>query len=298
MAAYSELQQAEFASEAAGYTATRHQREVGTGYFDRVAQTLAGGESSTTALAESTEAAQFDRPSRSLRRADMTQRYWIVGGEYRDPEFTALVPGTETMAGPFADEVQGAQRMDAAHLFARHRSGDDALHHRRRGRVSEADIGRAARHRRRSGVAGAEEILTEEALGFLAALHRRFDARRQALLAAREERQRGFDAGALPDFLPETAAIRAGDWTVAPIPADLMDRRVEITGPTDRKMVINALNSGAQCFMADFEDATSPTWDECDRGPGQSARPLAGPAQLQRSGERQALCAGRRILRC
>jgi malate synthase len=109
-------------------------------------------------------------------------------------------------------------------------------------------------------VPGSDDILTPEALAFVAGLHRRFDARRQALLAARAERQKAFDAGALPDFPPETAQIRAGDWTVAPIPADLMDRRVEITGPTDRKMVINALNSGAQAFMADFEDATAPTW--------------------------------------
>jgi malate synthase len=105
-----------------------------------------------------------------------------------------------------------------------------------------------------------DEILNSEALAFVAGLHRRFDGRRQALLAARLERQQAFDAGALPDFLPETASLRESDWAVAPIPADLMDRRVEITGPTDRKMVINALNSGAQAFMADFEDATSPTW--------------------------------------
>jgi malate synthase len=117
-----------------------------------------------------------------------------------------------------------------------------------------------------SDVAGAADILSADALAFLAALHRRFDERRRALLAARVERQRAFDAGALPDFLPETAAIRAGDWRVAPIPADLMDRRVEITGPTDRKMVINALNSGAQCFMADFEDATAPTWTNVIEG--------------------------------
>ncbi len=106
----------------------------------------------------------------------------------------------------------------------------------------------------------AAEILTPEALAFVADLHRAFDARRRELLAARVTRQAAFDAGALPDFLPETAAIRAGDWTVAPIPADLQDRRVEITGPVDRKMIINALNSGAKVFMADFEDATSPTW--------------------------------------
>ncbi len=106
----------------------------------------------------------------------------------------------------------------------------------------------------------AAEILTNEALAFVAALHREFDARRRDLLAARATRQARFDAGALPDFLPETAAIRSGDWTVAPIPADLQDRRVEITGPVDRKMIINALNCGAKVFMADFEDATSPTW--------------------------------------
>jgi malate synthase len=106
----------------------------------------------------------------------------------------------------------------------------------------------------------ATEILTPGALAFVADLHRRFDGRRRELLAAREARQARFDAGELPDFLPETADVRAGDWTVAPIPADLRDRRVEITGPVDRKMIINALNSGAKVFMADFEDATSPTW--------------------------------------
>src|ERR1044072_3681735 len=106
----------------------------------------------------------------------------------------------------------------------------------------------------------ADEILTAEAVAFLTDLHRGFDARRRALLPARAARQSAFDAGALPDFAPETADIRAGDWKVAPIPADLTDRRVEITGPTDRKMGINALNSGAQCFMVDFEDATAPTW--------------------------------------
>jgi malate synthase len=105
-----------------------------------------------------------------------------------------------------------------------------------------------------------EEILTPEALEFIAALHRRFDGRRRELLRARTERQARFDAGELPDFLPETKHIRHNPWKVAPIPADLQDRRVEITGPTDRKMIINALNSGAKVFMADFEDATSPTW--------------------------------------
>jgi malate synthase len=105
-----------------------------------------------------------------------------------------------------------------------------------------------------------DEILNEEALGFLADLHRRYDARRLELLGRRAERQKLFDAGQLPHFLSETKAIRDSDWTVAPIPADLLDRRVEITGPVDRKMIINALNSGAKVFMADFEDASSPVF--------------------------------------
>ena len=113
----------------------------------------------------------------------------------------------------------------------------------------------------RAPVAGRdEEILSADALAFVAELHRRFDMTRRRLLAARADRQARTDAGELPDFLPETREIREGDWRVAPVPADLQDRRVEITGPVDRKMVINALNSGARCFMADFEDANTPTW--------------------------------------
>src|SRR5687768_4453592 len=104
------------------------------------------------------------------------------------------------------------------------------------------------------------EILTPEALGFVARLHRRFEPRRQELLARRAERQREFDSGLLPDFLPQTKKVRESEWQVAPQPRDLLDRRVEITGPTDRKMVINALNCGASTFMADFEDANCPTW--------------------------------------
>ncbi len=110
------------------------------------------------------------------------------------------------------------------------------------------------------------EILTDEALAFLGELHRRFDCRRRELLRARAERQARIDAGELPDFLPETEHVREGDWQVAPLPPDLQDRRVEITGPVDRKMVINALNSGARCFMADFEDATTPTWTNLVEG--------------------------------
>jgi malate synthase len=110
------------------------------------------------------------------------------------------------------------------------------------------------------------EILTPEACAFVAGLERTFGARRTQLLARRVERQREIDAGKLPDFLPETASIRAGDWQVPPPPPDLVDRRTEITGPVDRKMAINALNSGAQCWMADFEDANSPTWENVIEG--------------------------------
>ena len=104
-------------------------------------------------------------------------------------------------------------------------------------------------------------ILTPEAMAFVAMLHRAFEPRRQELLAKRAVRQKAFDAGMLPDFLPETKQIRESEWKIADQPKDLLDRRVEITGPTDRKMVINALNCGASTFMADFEDANCPTWD-------------------------------------
>ncbi len=108
---------------------------------------------------------------------------------------------------------------------------------------------------------GYGHILTPEALELVAALQREFGPTRQALLARRAERQEELRAGALPDFLPSTAGVREADWKVAPYPAELADRRVEITGPTDRKMLINALNSGAKVFMADFEDANAPAWD-------------------------------------
>ena len=110
------------------------------------------------------------------------------------------------------------------------------------------------------------EILTPDALTFVATLLRAFGPRRADLLRRRAERQLRIDAGELPDFLPETAHVRQGDWTIAPFPADLQDRRVEITGPVDRKMVINALNSGAQTYMADFEDSHAPTWDATIQG--------------------------------
>jgi malate synthase len=109
-------------------------------------------------------------------------------------------------------------------------------------------------------VPGDARVLTPEALALVAHLTRRFAPERERLLARRHERQRRFDAGELPGQLPETASIREGDWTVAPAPPDLDDRRVEITGPAEAKMMINALNSGARVFMADFEDALSPPW--------------------------------------
>ena len=105
------------------------------------------------------------------------------------------------------------------------------------------------------------EILSDEALAFVVKLQRAFEPRRQELLARRVARQKEFDAGKLPDFLPETRHIRESDWTICAQPGDLQDRRVEITGPTDRKMVINALNSGALTFMSDLEDANCPRWD-------------------------------------
>lgn len=110
------------------------------------------------------------------------------------------------------------------------------------------------------------EILTDDALTFLAELHQMFDKRRLDLLAYREAQQALFDTGVTPNFPSETKSIRESNWKAAPIPADLLDRRVEITGPVDRKMVINALNSGANTFMADFEDSTAPTWENVMEG--------------------------------
>src|SRR6185436_527600 len=109
-------------------------------------------------------------------------------------------------------------------------------------------------------VEGEREVLTSDALVFLAMLEQRFAETRADLLAARTRRRDGFRAGELPDFLAETRGVREGSWQVAPAPADLLNRRVEITGPVDRKMMINALNSGAQVYMADFEDSHAPTW--------------------------------------
>ena len=110
------------------------------------------------------------------------------------------------------------------------------------------------------------EILTPEAVAFVVGLQKTFNARRKKLLEDRAARQKRLDAGERPDFLKETKGIRESEWTVSPLPQDLLDRRVEITGPVDRKMIINALNSGAKVFMADFEDSTTPTWDNVMEG--------------------------------
>jgi malate synthase len=120
------------------------------------------------------------------------------------------------------------------------------------------------------------EILTPAALVFVAGLHREFNPRRAALLQRRAERQTELDNGALPDFLPETRSVREGDWQVAPAPRDLQNRRVEITGPVERKMMINALNSGARVFMADFEDSNSPTWENVIGGQVNLVDAIAG----------------------
>ncbi|HTD51958.1 MAG TPA: malate synthase A, partial [Thermoanaerobaculia bacterium] len=114
--------------------------------------------------------------------------------------------------------------------------------------------------------AGTEGILARDALAFIEGLHRRFEPIRRELLARRAERQSEFDAGALPDFLVATEGIRRAEWRVPAAPPDLQKRWVEITGPVERKMMINALNSGASVFMADFEDSLSPTWENVVRG--------------------------------
>ncbi|KAF8385060.1 icl-1, partial [Pristionchus pacificus] len=190
MLAYSALQQQEFAAEKHGYTAVKHQREVGTGYFDHVANAAAGGSSSTTALTGSTEEAQF----------------------HGTPTTSAADEEIVTLTAP--------------------------------------------------SVQGDEKILTPEALRFLRNLHEKFNGRRLALLKKRQGVQNDLNNGIIvPDFDPSTKALREDlSWKGAAIPDDLKDRRVEITGPTDRKMIINALNSGANVFMADFEDSNSPTW--------------------------------------
>jgi malate synthase len=130
-------------------------------------------------------------------------------------------------------------------------------------------------------IARAEEVLTPLALQLLASLHRRFNGRRLELLAERTRRQALLDDGAMPEFLAATREVRAGDWRVAPVPSDLLDRRVEITGPVDRKMIINALNAPVRAFMADFEDSCSPTWENVIRGQVNLADAVRGTISYQ-----------------
>ncbi|MGZ4129029.1 MAG: malate synthase A, partial [Actinomycetota bacterium] len=127
----------------------------------------------------------------------------------------------------------------------------------------------------------AEEVLSPEAVAFVERLHRELNPRRLELLEQRRRRQELLDGGALPAFRPDTRHIREGEWSVAPAPADLLDRRCEITGPVDRKMMINALNSGARVFMADFEDANSPTWENVVQGQANVRDALRGEISLE-----------------
>jgi malate synthase len=130
-----------------------------------------------------------------------------------------------------------------------------------------------------------DEVLTSDALALVARLHREFDATRRKLLAARAQRQTELDAGGTLDFLPDTKDVREGDWTIAPEPDALQNRRVEITGPTSRKMVINALNSGATGFMADFEDSNSPTWNNMIGGQVNLADAIRGTIEHEENGK-------------
>jgi malate synthase len=134
-----------------------------------------------------------------------------------------------------------------------------------------------------------ERVLTPQALAFVASLEGEFGARRRELLEARTRRQREFDAGVMPDFLAATQKVRDSDWKIAPQPRDMLDRRVEITGPTDRKMVINALNSGAATFMADFEDANAPTWDNMVSGQANLMDAVRRTITFEQSGKRYRL---------
>lgn len=142
----------------------------------------------------------------------------------------------------------------------------------------------------------ANRILTPSALDFVANLHYEFNSRRRELLQKRAERKEEIRSGVLPDFLTETADIRAGDWKIAPIPKELEDRRVEITGPVDRKMVINALNSGANVYMADFEDSHSPTWEGTVDGQANLRDAVRRTISLETSAKKYELCENPAVL--
>ena len=213
MSAYVELQEAEIASEKDGYTATRHQREVGTGYL------------------------------RPCRHSDLP-----------------------------AERHPRARRLDR-----------DRAVHTRRSTLMTITPTLTRPHLTLTGpaVPGTDEVLTDEALDFLTDLHAHFSGRRHDLLLGRQNRRTRFSNGADPDFLPLTAHIRADrSWRVAGPGPGLEDRRVEITGPTDRKMTVNALNSGAKVWLADLEDATSPTWTNIVGGQHSAVRRHPRPGRL------------------
>ena len=138
------------------------------------------------------------------------------------------------------------------------------------------------------GTAFSDRVLTPDAINFVVTLQRKFGPTRETLLARRRERWKAIQDGGALDFLPETAAIRSSDWQVAFAPKDLDDRRVEITGPVDRKMMINALNSGAKVFMADIEDALSPTWGNVVDGQWNLAEAVRGTLSLETEDKRYA----------
>ncbi len=214
-----------------GYGGVKHQRFVGTGYFDAVATTIAAGQTSTCALPGSTEEEQFE--SRQDQQDEIAARAMAVA----KTQHGASSPVSEAMRLT-SDQMSlqwGCQMSSTTQS------------------ISEAS-------------ASSSEILTPAAMEFLRSFDQRFEPARQQLLRSPRRRQEQFDRGKLPTFSRNPRRFASVNGRVAPIPADLLDRRVEITGPTDRKMVINALNSGANVFMADFEDANSPTWNNCIEG--------------------------------
>ena len=160
--------------------------------------------------------------------------------------------------------------------------------------VADSAIRRYAPHLILRDAPGVDRVLTADALVFLEELQGRFSLRLNALMIARKRRQDRIDRGELPDYLAETADIRQGMWEAAPVPDALKDRRVEITGPTDPKMVINALNSGADCYMADFEDSTSPTWaNACGTTLGACATTASRPPTATSSTSPRSRCSRR-----
>lgn len=243
MTAYSKLQQAEFDAAKNGYTAVKHQREVGTGYFDLVSLASAGGKSSTTALKDSTEKAQFEE-SKVEQKQQMQQV--LQKPKFESPAATEIpvpittpssikgtgVGATMSAGGPTKMPIYFQSRRFAHNLACKQNPTNNADN----------------------------VVLTDGAKLFLEDLQRQFGATRQGLLDKRKERQAKLDAGEKPYFLKDTQELRNSNWTIKNTPDDLQDRRVEITGPVDRKMVINALNSSAKVYMADFEDSTTPTW--------------------------------------